>query len=344
MRIGMPLQYAGGFKESADQVIAYEKAGLDVVWVAEAYGFDGPSFMGYLAALTNTVQIGSGILPIYTRTPALLAQTAAGVDAMSNGRCILGLGASGPQVIEGWHGIPYDAPVGRTREIVEICRMAWRRERLEYNGRYYTLPLPAEKGTGLGKPLKMIAHPPRERIPVYIASLGEKNVAVTAEIAEGWLPIFYYPEKADSVWGQAVAEGTAKRDPALGPLDVVAGGVACITDNPDSVLAFARPLAALYIGGMGSRERNFYNQLACRYGYESEAKQIQDLYLDGKKDEAAALVPDEFLRMTNLVGDEGFVRDRVAAFKAAGVTTLNVTPIAADPGELIGKLKAWGDS
>ena len=315
MRISMPLQYAGGFKESADQVIAYEKAGLDVVWVAEAYGFDGPSFMGYLAALTETVHIGSGILPIYSRTPALLAQTAAGVDAMSNGRCILGIGASGPQVIEGWHGVPYDAPVGRTREIVDICRMAWRRERLEYDGKYYKLPLPPEQGTGLGKPLKMIAHPPRPQIPIYIAALGEKNVTLTAEIAEGWLPIFFLPEKADDVWGADVAAGKAKRSGDLGPLDVVAGGIACITDDPDSVLAFGRPLAALYIGGMGSRERNFYNQLACRYGYEAEAKEIQDLYLDGHKDEAAARSPNDLSRLTNFVGDEGFVRDRVQAFK-----------------------------
>lgn len=341
MRIGMPLQYAGGFKESADQVVAYEQAGLDIVWVAEAYGFDAPSFMGYLAARTETVGIGSAILPIYTRTPALIAQTAAGIDSMSDGRCVLGLGASGPQVIEGWHGIPYHAPLGRTREVVDICRMAWRRERLEYSGKYYTLPLPPEQGTGLGKPLKMIAKPPREQIPIYIAALGEKNVTLTAEIANGWLPIFYLPEKADMVWGEDLRAGEAKRPGDLGALDVVAGGIVCVTDDADSVLAFGRPLAALYIGGMGARDRNFYNQLMCRYGYEAEAKEIQDLYLDGHKDEAAAKVPEDFLRLTNLVGDEGFVRERIDAFKAAGVTTLNITPIASDPAELIEKVKAW---
>jgi len=343
MRVGMQLQYAGGFKESAEQVVAMEKVGLDVVWVAEAYGFDAPSFMGYLAALTETVQIGSAILPVYSRTPALIAQTAAGVDAMSDGRCILGLGASGPQVIEGWHGVPYKAPLGHTREVIDICRMAWRRERLEYEGKYYTLPLPADQGTGLAKPLKMIARPPRDRIPVYIASLGPKNVALTAEIAEGWLPIFYMPEKAGEVWGPDLEAGFAGRADDIGPLDVVAGGIVCITDDPDSVLAFGRPMAALYIGGMGARGRNFYNALACRYGYEAEAKEIQDLYLDGHKEEAAAKVPEDFLQLTNLVGDEGFVRERIAAYREAGVTTLNVTPIASDPVDLVAKIKSWAE-
>jgi F420-dependent oxidoreductase-like protein len=338
----MQLQYAGGFKESARQVSELEKAGLDVVWVAEAYGFDAPSFMGYLAGQTETITIGSAILPIYTRTPTLLAMTAAGIDAMSDGRCILGLGASGPQVIEGFHGVPYDAPIGRTREIVEICRDVWRREApLAHDGRYYTMPLPEDQGTGLGKPLKIIGRPVRSAIPIYVASLGSKNVQMTAEIADGWLPLFYLPERADLVWGQDLATGRAKRDASLGPLEVAAGGIVSITDDPDSVLDFGRGMAALYIGGMGSRERNFYNQLACRYGYEKEAKEIQDLYLDGKKQEAAALVPKEFLELTNLVGPEGYVKERVAAFKESGVTILNVQPVAPDPVGLVEKLKGW---
>ncbi len=344
MQIGMQLQYAGGFKESAAQVAAYEKAGLDIVWVAEAYGFDAPSFMGYLAATTERVQIASGILPIYTRTPTLLAMTAAGVDAMTDGRCILGLGASGPQVIEGFHGLPYDAPIGRTREIVDICRKVWKREEpVTYQGKHYTLPLPPEQGTGMGKALKIIAHPVRPSIPIFIASLGPKNVEVTAEIADGWLPIFYLPEKADMVWGDDLRKGFAKRSDELGPLDIVAGGMLCITDDPKPILDFGRAVAALYIGGMGSRDRNFYNQLACRYGYEKEAKEIQDLYLDGKKKEAAALIPDELLELTNLVGTEGFIKDRIAAFKASGVTVLNVTPIGDKPTELIEKVKAWSE-
>jgi len=342
VKIGMQLQYAGSFKQSADQVAEFEKAGLDIVWVAEAYGFDGPSFMGYLAARTETVQIAAGILPIYTRTPTLLAMTAAGVDAMSDGRCILGLGASGPQVIEGFHGVRYDAPVGRTREIIEICRKVWKRdEKVTYDGRYYKLPLPAEQGTGLGKPLKIIAHPTRDAIPIYVASLGAKNVQMTAELADGWLPIFYLPERADEVWGADLKAGFAKRDASLGPLEVVAGGMVCITDDPKPILDFARAMAALYIGGMGARDRNFYNQLACRYGYAAEAKLVQDLYLDGKKQEAAAAIPDEFLELTNLVGPEGYVKDRVGAFADSGVTVLNVIPIGEKPTELLEKVKAW---
>ena len=344
MKLGMQLQYNQGFKEAAQQVAAYEKAGLDIAWVAEAYGFDAPSFMGYLAASTETVTIAAGILPVYTRTPTLIAMTAAGIDALSDGRCLLGLGASGPQVIEGFHGLPYNAPLGRTREIIDICRQVWKREdRLTYDGKHYTLPLPAEQGTGLGKPLKIIAHPVRDTIPIHVASLGPKNVQMTAEKADGWLPIFYLPEKADDVWGEDLRAGFAKRDPQLGDLDVVAGGILAITDDPDSILAFGKAMAALYIGGMGSRERNFYNQLACRYGYEEEAKVIQDLYLDGKKQEAAAAVPDEFMRLTNLVGDEGFVRERIEAYRASGVTVLNVVPVGGDPVKLLEKVKAWAE-
>jgi F420-dependent oxidoreductase-like protein len=340
----MQLQYAGGFKEAAAQVVEYEKAGLDVVWVAEAYGFDAPSFMGYLAARTERVQIAAGILPIYTRTPSLIAMTAAGIDAMSDGRCIIGLGASGPQVIEGWHGVPYDAPIGRTREIIDICRLIWKREeKVTYDGKYYKLPLPADQGTGLGKPLKIISHPVRGSIPIHVASLGSKNVRMTAELADGWLPLFYVPEKAKDVWGDDLAAGTAKRSDDLGPLDVVAGGVVSITDNPDSILGFSRAMAALYIGGMGARDRNFYNQLACRYGYEAEAKKVQDLYLDGRKDEAAAAVPTELLELTNLVGSEGYVKERIAAFRESGVTILNITPVAEKPIELFEKVKAWAE-
>jgi F420-dependent oxidoreductase-like protein len=344
MKLAMQLQYSGGFKESARQVSEYEKAGLDIVWVAEAYGFDAPSFMGYLAATTETIQIGAGILPIYTRTPTLLAMTAAGVDAMTDGRCILGLGASGPQVIEGFHGVPYDAPVGRTREIIDICRMAWKRERVTYEGKYYNLPLPEGQGTGLGKPLKMIARPVREHIPIYVASLGPANVRMTAEMADGWLPIFYLPERADEVWGDDLRAGAAKRDPSLPPLEVVGGGIVAVTDDPGPILDLGRNIAALYIGGMGARERNFYNQLACRYGYEAEAKEVQDLYLAGKKAEAAAAIPREFLELTNLVGPEGWIRERLAAYAEAGVSVLNVVPVAENPTELLGSIRSWVDA
>jgi F420-dependent oxidoreductase-like protein len=330
MKIATTLSYAGGFKAAARQVSEMEKAGLDLVWVAEAYGFDGPSLMGYLAALTETVDIGSGILPIYTRTPTLLAMTAAGIDALSSGRFHLGLGASGPQVIEGWHGVPYDAPVGRTREIAAICRQVWAREApLVHDGRYYQLPLPAGQGTGLGRPLKIIAHPVRPRIPIWVASIGEKNVAMTAEVAEGWLPILFIPEKAKEVWGAALAEGGAKRDPSLDPLQVSAGGLLAIGEGEEvtRLRDLSRPNVALYVGGMGARGRNFYNDLARRYGYEKEAVEIQDLYLSGQKDEAAALVPQEFLDLTSLIGPRSWVAERIAAMKEAGVTHLQVTPV-----------------
>jgi F420-dependent oxidoreductase-like protein len=330
MQISTQLSYAGGFAEAARRVAEMEKAGLDMVWVAEAYGFDGVSYMGYLAAKTETVQIAAGILPIYTRTPTLMAMTAAGLDALSDGRFQLGLGASGPQVIEGWHGIAYDAPLGRTREIIEICRQVWAREApVTYDGRYYHLPLPAEKGSGLGKPLKIIAHPLRARIPVWIAAIGQKNVELTAEVAEGWLPIFFLPERAKEVWGPALDAGRSRRAPELGPLQIAAGGVLAVGEGDDvlGLRDMARPQLALYIGGMGARGKNFYNSLAQRYGFEEEAARIQDLYLDGKKDEAAAAVPEELLSSVSLIGPRSFVAERIAALKESGVTNLMVTPV-----------------
>lgn len=341
MKLSMPLSYAGGFKESAARAVELERAGLDTVWVAEAYGFDAVSLMGYLAAVTERVEIGAAILPIYTRTPSLLAMTAAGVDALSDGRCILGLGASGPQVIEGFHGVPYTAPLGRTREVIEICRKVWARERVTYEGRHYTLPLPPDEGTGLGRPLKLITRPVRERIPIYVAALGPRNVRLTAEIADGWLPLFYLPEKVDEVWGQDMGAGLRARDPSLGPLEIVAGGLVAVGDDAASMRDLARPMIALYVGGMGARDRNFYNDLARRYGFEAEAARIQDLYLDGHKDEAAAAVPDGLLEAATICGPEGYVRDRIAAFKEAGVTSLNVTPVAQDVTGLVSTLKEW---
>jgi F420-dependent oxidoreductase-like protein len=326
MRLGMMLNYAGGFAETVVELADYERAGLDIVFVPEAYSYDAVSQLGYIAAKTERLQIASGILQLYSRTPALTAMTAAGLDYVSGGRFTLGLGASGPQVIEGWHGVPYDAPIGRSREIIEICRMVWRRERLVYQGRYYELPLPG--GTGLGKPLKLINHPVRERIPIALAAIGPKNVALAAELAESWMPIFYLPEKAAAVWGSAVAEGGAKRDPSLGPLDVIATASLAIGDDVTDLRDRSRPELALYIGGMGARGRNFYNDLARRFGYEGEAKAIQDAYLDERKDEAAALVPAELVELTSLIGPESYVRERIAAYREAGVTTLNVTPLA----------------
>ncbi|NKY52815.1 LLM class F420-dependent oxidoreductase [Nocardia vermiculata] len=335
MRIGLGINYAGGFKEVAAEVADLERAGLDIVFVPEAYSYDAVSGLGYLAAKTDRVQLASGILQLYTRTPTLTAMTAAGLDYVSDGRYILGLGASGPQVIEGFHGVPYDAPIGRTREVVEICRKVWRRERLEHQGKYYNVPLPAGQGTGLGKSLKLINHPVRDRIPVLLAALGPKNVQLAAEVAEGWQPIFFLPEKAQDVWGESLAAGTAKRDPELGTLDVYAGPALAIGDNVEPLREFVKPHLALYIGGMGAKGKNFYHTLATKYGYGAEADRIQELYLAGKKEEAAKVVPDDLVRDISLIGSAGFVKERVAAFREAGVTVLNVVPLAATAPERV---------
>ncbi|MCU1486697.1 MAG: oxidoreductase [Actinomycetia bacterium] len=333
MRISTGLDYAGDVRATAARAVELEQAGVDLVWVAEAYGFDAVSLLGYLAATTDRIGLGSGILNTYSRTPAALAQTAAGLDALSGGRFTLGLGASGPQVVEGFHGVPYDTPIARIGEIVDICRMAWRREPLVHDGTVFHLPLPAGEGTGLGKPLKLINHPVRADIPIHIAALGAKSVELTAAKADGWIPFMFVPDLASKVWGQPLEAGRARRSPDLPPLDVVAGGLVAIGPHAEAAKAREkmRPSLALYIGGMGAKGKNFYNDVCRAYGYEREADEIQDLYLSGKKDEAAALVPAEMLELGSLCGDEAFVADRLAAYRAAGVTTLNVTPVGPDP-------------
>ena len=340
MKLSMPLMYSGNPREAADSVVALEKAGLDTVWVAEAYGFDSPTLMGYLAARTETISIGAAILNIYSRTPALLAQTAAGLDNVSGGRAILGLGASGPQVIEGWHGIPYAKPLGRTREVVDIVRRALRREVLTNDG-IITLPLPPEQGTGLGKPLKMLTRPERPAVPIYVAALGPKSVQATAEYADGWLPMFFAPERTGMIWGESLEAGKAKRDESLARLEIAAGGMVAVGDDVKGLLDLARPSFALYIGGMGAKGKNFYNDVVSEIGFAEEAEKIQDLYLQGNKEEAAATVPEELLEMCNLVGPESYVKERIAAFAEAGVTSLNITPVADDPVSLVSRLKEW---
>ncbi|WP_407548853.1 LLM class F420-dependent oxidoreductase [Streptomyces sp. Pv4-95] len=340
MELATTLQYAADPREAALQVAALEGAGLDAIWVAEAYGFDSPTIMGFLAARTEHAKIGSAILNVYSRTPALIAQTAAGLDAVSGGRALLGLGASGPQVVEGWHGKPYDKPLGRTRETIELCRRIWRREVIDHHG-ITDMPLPAEKGGRLGKPLKILTRPVRPDIPVYVAALGPANVRMTAEVADGWLPTLFIPEKAAEVWGGPLAEGTARRDPALGPLQTVAGGLLAIGEDAAAARDLARPTIALYVGGMGAKGKNFYHDLAAAYGYERAADTIQELYLAGKKREAEAAVPDELCELMSLCGPEGYVRDRIAAFREAGVTMLNVHPVGPEPAKLIETVKNW---
>ena len=340
MKLAMPLTYFGNPRETADQVVGLEKAGLDQLWVAEPYGFDAVSLLGYLAAKTETVELGAGILNIYSRTPGALLQTAAGLDNVSGGRAILGLGASGPQVIEGFHGVAYDKPLTRTREIIGLLRAGLRGERLQSDG-LYKIPLPADQGTGLGKPLKLLNRPERADTPIWVAALGPKSVEGTAEYADGWLPFLFHPEKAASIWGEALARGAAKRPDDLAPLEVSAGGMVAIGEDVKGMLDLMRPMYALYVGGMGARGKNFYNDLACQYGYEKEAKEIQDLYLGGNKRDAEAVVPLEWLEAGNLVGPESYVKERIEAFREAGVTNLQVTPATEDPAATIAQLKEW---
>jgi F420-dependent oxidoreductase-like protein len=330
MLLSTLMPYGGDPHAAIADVVQLEAAGLDMVWVPEVWGFDSASLMGYVAARTTHLEIGSAIFPIYSRTPGLLAMTAAGIDALSGGRFSLGVGASGPQVVEGFHGVPYEAPLARTREIVSICRQAWkRRGPLEHHGRYYDIPYQGEGGTGLGKPLKLMGRPVRSSIPIWLAALGEKNVALAAEIADGWIPIFFIPERAHDIWGAAIATGSAARSPELGPLQITAGGLVAIGEDEQTLAMrdLQRPALALYIGGMGAKGKNFYYDLCVRYGFEREAATIQELYLAGKKGQAEAAIPDELVEKTTLCGPASYVAERVAAFSEAGVTNLQVVPL-----------------
>ncbi|HEY0249100.1 MAG TPA: LLM class F420-dependent oxidoreductase [Gryllotalpicola sp.] len=327
-RLGVVLGYAGDFMEAAAEVPELEDAGAELFSVSETYSFDAVSQLGYLAAITTTAALASDILPIYSRTPALLAMTAAGLDKLTGGRFELGLGSSGAQVVEGFHGVPFDAPLGRTREVIEICRQVWRREPLVHAGRHYTLPLPADApgAVGAGKALRLVNRPVRPAVPVHIAALSPRSVAQAAEIADGWTPIFFHPERAAGVWGDALAAGGARRSPGLGPLDVLVPVGLYAGEFTDYALMTVRQQIALYVGGMGARGRNFYYDLAVRYGYEAEAAEIQRLFLSGAKDDAAFAVPEELARAVSLIGTPEEIATRVDALVAAGVTTLLVQP------------------
>jgi F420-dependent oxidoreductase-like protein len=347
MKLSMTIPYAGNIKETADLVVELEKAGLDMVFVPEAYSFDAVSAIGFLAAKTERVEIGTGILNVFSRTPALIGMTAAGLDFVSEGRFFLGLGASGPQVIEGFHAVPYDKPLARTRDVIEVVRKVLRREVLVHDGGAVTIPLPEGQGSGLAKPLKLINHPIRPTVPIWWASLMGKAVEATAEIADGWMPILFVPERADRVWGEALAKGKAKRSADLGPLQIVAGGPTAVGDDipVDLVRAGVRHHTALYVGGMGARDKNFYNTICQQYGWADEAKVVQDLYLDGKKEEAAAALPEELIDGLHLCGPAGFITDRVAAYREAGVTVLSVEPVPGlDPVGTVEKLRAIVDA
>ena len=332
MKLGMPITYAGDFRETIANLRDFEAVGLDRVMVPEAYGFDAVTQLGYAAAVTERVELAFGILPMYSRTPTNLAMTAAGLDYISGGRCVLGLGASGPQVIEGFHGVKYDAPLQRAREHVEICRTIWRRDKSEFHGKHYQLPLSEEAGGGgLGKPLRIMNKPLRERIPMLLAAIGPKNVALAAEIFDEWQPFLFHPELAETAFGPSLAAGRANRDPALGELGIAVQTFLVVTNHPDTEAAAldrVRNHVALYVGGMGAKGKNFYNSLFARYGYAQEAESIQRLYLAGKKQEAAAEVPDDFVRSIALIGPIERIEERVHAYRSAGVSCLIADPLA----------------
>ncbi len=323
MKLGLNIGYSGSTIGAVLPLVEHaDRVGIDSVWAAEAYGSDAVTVLSYLAANTERIKLGSGILQMPARTPANTAMTAMTLDALSGGRLILGLGLSGPQVVEGWHGVPYGRPLGRTREYVEIVRMAIAREQpLEYDGEHYQIPYRGEDATGLGKPLKSILHPVRDRIPIYLAAIGPRNVALAAEIADGWLPIFYSPERED-IFDANLDAGLAAAGRSAADFDIAASVMVAAGDDIDACRDQLRPFLALYIGGMGAKGRNFYFDLATRYGFGAQAEQIQDAYLDGRKDEAAAHVPDALVDEVALVGPLDRIVDRLAAWKASRVATV----------------------
>ena len=327
MKIGVNLGYWGRGTTGEDQIAIGREAdrlGYDSAWVAEAYGSDSPTMLAWLGARTTRIGLGSAVMQIPARTPAMTAMTAATIDTMSKGRFRLGLGVSGPQVSEGWHGVPFRHPLGRTRDYVEIVRAALRRDTVVHDGPHYPLPLPG----GAGKALKLAVRPVRPEIPVYLAAVGPKNLELTGEIADGWLAIFFSPEHAGELLAtlasgrQAAGRGSVG-EPMVG-FDVVATTPVVLVDDVEAAADYVRDYCALYIGGMGSREQNFYNQLACRMGFEDAAARVQDLYLAGRHREAAAAVPLEFIDETALLGSPARVARRMRRYEEAGVTTLAV--------------------
>lgn len=329
LKIGIEIPYTELEDRGSITRLAKEAEGLgyDAIWCSEVYTYDAFTTLTYIACNTDRIRLGTNIAQIYARTPALTATTAASLDQLSGGRFILGLGASGPQVIEGWHGVPYDKPVQRTREIIEICRTVWSGERLEHDGELFQLPGGNTKG---GKGLKLINSGHRKDIPCYVAALGPKNTEMTAEVADGWLPFPYSTDRAAAVFGPALEAGKAKRDPSLPELIIAPFAPAFIGDHAVGMEA-ARGVIGWYVGGMGSKDRNFYNQLAQRYGFVEEAQKVQDLFLSGEKAGAIAATPDALVESVCIVGDVAQSRDRLEAFKASGATELVITPLAGDP-------------
>jgi F420-dependent oxidoreductase-like protein len=328
VRLGLSLGYQTSWSTPADHLALAQEAdrlGFAVVWAAEAYGSDSPSMLAWIAGQTTRIDVGSAVMQIPARTPAATAMTAATIDALSGGRFRLGLGVSGPQVSEGWHGVRFGKPLARTREYVDIVKLALGRKPVAYDGAHYTLPLP----DGPGKALRLGFHPPREHIPIYLAAVGPKNLELAGEIADGWLAVFLAPEFAAEQLS-AVAAGRARVGADLTGFDVVPSVPVVAGDDVAACADLVRPYAALYVGGMGSREQNFYNQLAVRMGYADAARTVQDLYLGRQLRDAAGAVPQEFIDRTSLLGPTDRMADRMREYAAAGVTTLSVTLFAAD--------------
>jgi F420-dependent oxidoreductase-like protein len=345
MRLGLNLGYWGAGNNADNVALAREadRLGYDSVWVAEAYGSDSPSVLAWVGALTERVALGSAVMQIPGRTPAMTAMTAATIDALSGGRFRLGLGVSGPQVSEGWHGVRFSRPLARTREYVDIVRMALERKTVRHDGEFWTLPLP----DGPGKALKLTIRPVQDRIPIYLAAVGPKNLELAGEIADGWLAIFFSPEHSRELLDQ-VATGRrraghgSQADPMAG-FDVVPTVPVVVHDDVAVAADALRDYSALYVGGMGSREKNFYNQLACRMGFEDAAGRIQDLYLAGEHRAAAAAVPHEFIDQTALIGPLDRIAGRIERYAAAGVTTLAVTPHAPTLGARLAVVRALAE-
>ena len=320
MRLGLNLGYWGsGPADGIAMTREAESLGFDSVWTAEAYGSDCVTPLTWVGALTSKIKLGTGIMQMPARTPAMTAMTAATLDLLSNGRFLLGLGLSGPQVVEGWHGQPYGKPLARTREYVEIVRRILAREEpLDFKGQEYQIPI--EGGTGLGKPLKLIVHPLRSAIPIYLAAIGPKNIELAGEIADGWLPVFFSPQR-ESVSLDPLDAGLAKRTSSP-PFDIAPTAHVVLGDDVDACRAMVKPILALYIGGMGARGKNFYNDLARRYGYEAAAHEIQELYLTGHKNEAIAAVPDALVDEVALCGPKERIAELLEPWKRSRVTTL----------------------
>jgi F420-dependent oxidoreductase-like protein len=337
MKLGVHIGYWGLGLSSEDQfniVQEAERLGYDSVWTAEAYGSDAATILGWLAGRTTKIRLGSAIFQMPARTPAMTAMTAATIDQLSDGRMILGIGSSGPQVAEGWHGQRFAKQLQRTREYVEVVRMALARERVEYTGETLELPLP----DGPGKALKLIITPVQERIPIYLAAIGPKNTALAGEIADGWIPTLFSPEHVSQL-RPLLEEGSARSGKSLDGFDIAPTVNVFITDDIAAARDTMRPFIALYVGGMGSRKQNFYNQLVQRYGYEADAAKIQDLYLEGKREEAMAAIPDSLIDTVSLCGPPDVVRERLAVYREAGVGTLGVTPTAFTLEERLSQLR-----